>query len=227
MWQTTDDYKIYKVLSKGCNAFLINKDDLYILFDCGPINTLNTLKKNLNKVLNGHKLDFLFFSHGHYDHVESANKVKEYFNCKIISTKNLVNYLKKGYGPLYSPNWRILKSNKIFNHFKNKETYEPINVDIVLKENQLSELCNMDIEVINTPGHCKYHNSLIINKEIALSGSIIYGSYPYVPPFVSDSEIVLSSWEKLLKTNCSIFLPAHKRELNRKTLLKYYNKYNK
>ena len=62
--------------------------------------------------------------------------------------------------------------------------------------------------------------SLIIDDEIAIVGDAMFGvlKKSIYPPYADNSKELINSWEKLLSTNCKLFLPAHGSANSRKQL---------
>jgi Zn-dependent hydrolases, including glyoxylases len=83
-----------------------------------------------------------------------------------------------------------------------------------------------NIRVISTPGHSIGSISVIVDNEVAIVGDALFGifSNSVFPPFADDVKTLIDSWGKLLKTNCTLFLPAHGRPITRELLEREYNK---
>jgi glyoxylase-like metal-dependent hydrolase (beta-lactamase superfamily II) len=45
------------------------------------------------------------------------------------------------------------------------------------------------------------------------------------PPYADNTGKMIKSWNRLLNTDCSIFLPGHGNEIKRELLKKQYDKY--
>jgi len=65
--------------------------------------------------------------------------------------------------------------------------------------------------LLHTPGHTPGSISVIIDNEIAIVGDTMFGVFWWsvYPPFASNPDKLIDSWEKLLETRCRIFLPSH------------------
>jgi hydroxyacylglutathione hydrolase len=66
-----------------------------------------------------------------------------------------------------------------------------------------------------------------VDDEIALVGDSMFGIFPgsIFPPLADDTDTMINSWGKLIRTNCRLFIPSHgtannidlvKREYNRR-----------
>jgi glyoxylase-like metal-dependent hydrolase (beta-lactamase superfamily II) len=58
-------------------------------------------------------------------------------------------------------------------------------------------------------------------------GDTLMGTFPYsiFPPFAEDIRTMILSWNKLLNTQCKLFLPGHGNPIKRSLLEKEYHKY--
>jgi glyoxylase-like metal-dependent hydrolase (beta-lactamase superfamily II) len=68
--------------------------------------------------------------------------------------------------------------------------------------------------------------SVVVDNEIAIVGDAMFGIFPgsVFPPYASDVKQMIASWGVLLKTDCSLFLPAHGSANSRFLLQKDYDK---
>ena len=81
--------------------------------------------------------------------------------------------------------------------------------------------------ILHTPGHSSGSISVIIDNQIAIVGDAMFGIFKnsVFPPFADDIKQMVLSWGKLLKTECTLFLPGHGTEKNRVILQRQFEKY--
>lgn len=84
-----------------------------------------------------------------------------------------------------------------------------------------------DLSILETPGHSQDSISIIVNKEIAIVGDVMFGIFrnSVFPPFADRIETMIGSWGKLLNTDCELFLPGHGREIRRSLLQIEFDKH--
>ena len=222
---------IYQVLNGRSNSFLISNQSNSILVDTGRKNSWETLTLQIDKFLGKNNLSNLILTHTHFDHAENASKIKEKYDSKIILHGIEAEHLKMGNAPLPKGNNGVTRflidviGKKMESHY----SYEPVDPDILIDENYSLNNLGFNVDIIHTPGHSNGSISVIIDNSIALVGDTLFGVFgnSVYPPFADDTKILIKSWKKLLNTHCSLFIPGHGKEINRKLLESQYYKYSK
>ena len=226
---TTKNCTIYQVLEGRSNSFLINSRNNYILIDTGRKNSWNELTGKLDELLGENELSCLILTHTHFDHVENAAKIKEKYKTKIIVHQSESEYLKHGSSPLPKGSNLVtgFMTNVLGKKIQSRYNYEPADPDILVDEKYDLNDFGFNTYIVTTPGHSKGSMSAIINNEIAIVGDAMFGVFgnSIYPPFADDPENMVKSWNKLINTNCSLFLPGHGNEIIRKLLESQYQKY--
>lgn len=130
-----DNIKILHTGSLETNTYIIWKRNSCIVIDPG-VDTeeimfqLSKLSKNVEAIL---------LTHGHYDHIASANEISSYYNCPILADEEEFEILKdceKNYSKIRLDT--CIEIDEILLPMKKKFT-----------------LAEMEIEVIKTPGHTR------------------------------------------------------------------------
>ena len=229
-WNTKKGSRIIKVLSGRSNAYLILKDHDAILVDTGKTSSLKTLKKNLNSLnISIEDISFIILTHTHFDHCQSAEKIKEISDCKIIISGAAEDSVRNGYTKLPDGSFLITKLIARIGRLigKSKFGYEPFRHDILVNGDFDIKVGNSEIKIVKTTGHSADSVSILVDSEIAIVGDVMFGVFnnSVFPPYLEDTKEMIESWKKLLNTGCKIFLPGHGKEINRNLLQKEYEKY--
>ena len=225
----TKNCTIYQILEGRSNSFLINSQNNYILIDTGRTNSWKKLSSELDEILGKDKLSGLILTHTHFDHVENAAKIKEKYKSKIIVHKSESEYIIHGNSPL--PKGSNLATGFMVDvlgkKLESRYQYEKVNPDIIVDEKYDLIDFEFNMYIIHTPGHSKGSMGIIIDNEIAIVGDAMFGVFgnSIYPPFADDPETMVKSWNKLINTNCDLFLPGHGKEIRRKLLESQYEKY--
>ena len=113
-----------------------------------------------------------------------------------------------------------------------KKKFKPFEPDILISgDYDLNSTDNL-INIIETSGHSEDSISILIDNEIAIVGDVMFGVFKnsIFPPYADNTGKMIKSWDRLLNTKCSIFLPGHgneiKRELLKKIMINMPRKHN-
>jgi hydroxyacylglutathione hydrolase len=226
-WNTKSGYKIIQILGGRSNVFLLTNGTKYILVDTGPAFMWNVLKYRL-KILNINKVDYLILTHAHFDHAANSKKIKDNFNSGVIIHSLESENLKCGNNPMTDGtnllSRLIVKGlNKPFAKFLD---FKPCESDYLVDSLFDLNILGFNAYILPTPGHTTGSVSIIIDEEIALVGDAMFGIFrnSIFPPFALDTGEMIKSWDKLLKTNCRIFIPSHGSANSRMLVENNYNK---
>jgi glyoxylase-like metal-dependent hydrolase (beta-lactamase superfamily II) len=227
-WSLNTGKKVFQVLNMRSNSYLISTNKGNILVDTGVRRNLNKLCSNLKEINNNVlKIDFLILTHSHFDHCANSHKIKKLTGCKIIINENESCFLSSGFTPIPDGTNFLTKNISSFGkkHISKKGKIEAVTPEITFSK-EFNLPCS-DIKLIHTPGHSIGSCSIILNNEIAIVGDTMFGILrdKIFPPYADSIKLMVCSWETLLKTNCSIFLPGHGSQIERKTVEKEYLKY--
>ncbi len=227
-WTTSGGYKILKILSGRSNVFLLRNRQSTILIDTSAGFMWKALQRNLDQ-LGIDRIDLLILTHSHFDHAANAHKIKERYNAQVIIHDSEAGYLLAGTNILPAGTNPITKTivRVLARQFISFARYQPCKADLAVDSNYDLSGYGFNAYLMHTPGHTKGSLSLIIDNEIAIVGDTMFGIFPWTifPPFASDPRQMVKSWEKLLNTKCTLFLPSHgsanKRSLVEKDFIKY------
>lgn len=189
---------------------------------------MEKLEEKLDSLLEGNRLSALVLTHTHFDHVENAAKIKEKYNPKVIAHKSEAKYLGRGNTPVPEGTNLITRFlMKLGRRMQSNYNYEPVACDIMVDEKYDLSPLGVNAYIIHTPGHSPGSVSVVVDDEIAIVGDAMFGVFrgSVFPPFADDPEVMIDSWNKLLKIGSRLFLPGHGQERSRKLLQKQYDKY--
>lgn len=203
------------------NVFMVSGKNINILVDTGPAYKCKGLFNKLNK-LSINSIDYLLLTHTHFDHAANAQKIKDKFGLKVIVHEKEADYLLSGDSPVPAGTNALTSwlSGTFGKWVEKMVRYNSCKADIVVNnEFDLSDT-GINARIIHTPGHSAGSLSLIVDNQIALVGDTLFGVYPRscYPPFADCDPDLLKSWEKLLETECKLFLPSHGRSRTRKQI---------
>lgn len=229
-WKTTGEYEITRILTGKSSCYLIRKGEDLILVDTGKKKRFERIRMQIGTQKKiGQKIRFLVQTHAHYDHCQNTARFREIENCQVIGSEYEKEYTRSGYTPLPRGTYLLteiiswLGRTLIWRVFR----HAPFPTDIPVRDNYTLPGRLSGIRIISTPGHTAGSLSLIIDDEIAIVGDAMIGIFNHTiyTPFADDTAGMVRSWEKLLDTGCSLFLPGHGREISRNKLRTEYERY--
>ncbi|MHA1954796.1 MAG: MBL fold metallo-hydrolase [Candidatus Heimdallarchaeaceae archaeon] len=209
-------------------VYLLKTSDGYIQFEAGM---KQNLKKYL-KMLDKHKIDpeeikLIVVGHAHFDHVSALKKMKELTKAQILVHENDAEYLRKGTS---SEVKTLHLSSKLLMSFVPKSwiVYDPVEPDIVIKDEYSLQEFGIDAKIIHTPGHTAGTVSLITKKGNAFIGCCAHGVplrlIPGLPKIAQDIDQVISSWEKIIKEGAKTLHISHGKALTVEKMKKILKK---
>lgn len=205
-------YKIRQIKSNflDTNCYLITTNNVTILID--PCVTLKQLEKySLNKV------DAIFITHVHVDHINNLDKIAKKYNSKIYTSKKGVE--------------------KIFDDSKNLSLFMgcPLQFDndfdfYLIKDNETINFLDIQIKCIHTPGHSDCSYCYIIEEDMFTGDTLFDRSVGRTDLYSGNTLQLVNSLKKIIKINVNFSIyPGHgnistiNEQIENNGYFKYYN----
>ena len=230
MWKTSMRNEIFLVVGGRSNAYFIPTAKGNILVDTSVRSDYTKLRRHIKSLhLVSPEVTYLVLTHSHFDHCQNVKQIKEEDECQVILGEHEAECVKKGYTPIPMGAYTFTKFlSQIGKRMGSKRFgYHSFVADILVKDKYELMKEDIKIDLISTPGHSIGSISVIVDDDIAIVGDTIIGviSDWIYPPFADDGVELISSWQKLLTTGCTLFLPGHGSPITRAMLEKNYHKY--
>ena len=197
----------------GGEAMLIVSPKVSILVDTGYGFCGNQLVENIEKVLNGRDLDYIFLSHSHYDHVLGSPYCKRRWpDAKIVTTEYALNVMKKD-----SARATMKKLNafaaKVFKVQEYEDLTDELTADVLVKEGDIVNAGEFSFKVMEFPGHTRDSIGFYDEKEKFLlsceTNGVYVGDDEMVPQYLIGYQITLDSMDKGLALDIRYMLLSH------------------
>lgn len=197
----------------GDSGFLIDNGETAILYDSGFAFTGKGLIEKIKKQIGDRKLDYIFLTHSHYDHVlGSLNAMTEWPDVKVVAGEYAANIFTKS-----SAKAVMRELDITFAKTCNAEPYENLidnlRVDIAVKNGDIINAGNMEFRVVDLPGHTKCSVGFYLVESKLLLGTETLGVYAdnglIVPSFLVGYEMTVKSIETVEKMDIDYILAPH------------------
>ena len=179
------------------NVYVISDNETVILIDPGFYD--ESLKQYLKK---SGKLDAILLTHGHFDHIDAIDKIKEdYPEAKIYIAK-------EDYDNLTNPELNL-------SYIMNYDLVVKSEVNII--NDDFLNINNFKVQVISTPGHTKGSVMYYFEKEKALfTGDTIMkdsiGTTRYIGGSEEEMKYSIKKFTNLNLKSTTMIYPGHDEE---------------
>ena len=214
---------------KGGSAYLVLGKDKTALIDCGMAYCAPDLIKNIKKFLaDGMRLDYVFLSHSHYDHIGAIPYLREIWPGvevmaaehaeKILSKKSAlqtIQELSRKAGKYYGENQLIDYDDGL------------MKVDRKISEGDIFDLGGIRIRTLETPGHTKCSLSFLVNEKVMFASEtsgVISPTGKIYPAFISSYRETIESNKKCQAANPQYIICSHSGLVNKSEASGYWKK---
>ncbi len=200
-------------IQPGDSAFLIDDGETAILYDSGFAFTGFALAEKIKEYLGDRKLDYIFLTHSHYDHVLGSAYVLEYYKgALVVAGEYVANIFQR-------PSAKALmrELDKKFALKCGVEEYidliDNLRVDIPVKDGDVVRVGSMEFVAVALPGHTKCSFGFYLPDKKLLLGSETLGVYngcdKVVPSYLVGYKTALDSIQKAQRLDIENILIPH------------------
>jgi glyoxylase-like metal-dependent hydrolase (beta-lactamase superfamily II) len=195
-----------------CHIYLVDGGDELALIDCGigEGDSIDRLMANVRaEGLDPSRITKLLLTHYHMDHAGGAARMRERLGLDVVAPADAAEALRMGderavaldmakAAGLYPPDYR----------------FEPVEVAVEVREGDRVQVGRLELEVIETPGHCDGHVSYLLRgreKTYLFSGDVVFSRGRVVMQNIHDCSIqkTADSLAKLAEIDFEALLPGH------------------
>ena len=178
--------------------YLVRFGDSAAVIDAGCGYGHARLVKNISHYVSATaRIEYLFLTHCHYDHVGGAEALRQQYGCKIVAHELDAVYLETGNSEITAALWY-------------GETMIPFTVDCkITTPEQTFPVGSGKVKALHCPGHSPGSVMYVTESEgkTVLFGQDIHG--PLNPSLLSDREDYIRSLECLMNLEADILCEGH------------------
>jgi hydroxyacylglutathione hydrolase len=201
----------------GMDHCYVIQDKGTIMIDGGFPGTGRAFKQALtNLSIKPADIRLVILTHGHFDHVGSANDIRRLTGARVAMHRADREQLERDamtWPPGVTAWGRI--SRGLFKPIMSMLRYDIPQVDILLGDEGLSlDAYGVSGRIIHTPGHSPGSVSVLLDTGDAFVGCMAQNSLPFcfgpgLPIYAQDIEKVKKSWRLLITEGARTIYPGH------------------
>lgn len=139
----------------GDSAFLLDDGKVSILYDSGFGFTGHQVARNIENVLQGRKLDYIFLTHSHYDHALGSAYIRRHFPDVKVVAHEYAAYVFTRPGAIETMR-KLDNENARQNGIEDYEFLgNELRVDLPVKDGDVIPAGDLTFEVLGLPGHTR------------------------------------------------------------------------
>lgn len=208
------DIKVTDVrILPGDSGFLIDDGKTSILFDTSFAFNGYQMAEKVKNLLGERRLDYIFLSHSHYDHVVGAPYVLKYYpEATVVAGEYAAKIFAK---PTARAIMRDLdrKYAETCGVTEYEDLIDELKVDITVNDGDTIKCGDMTFTVVSLPGHTKDSIAFYLQENKFLLGSetlgVYFGEGTYLPFFLVGYQMSLDSFEKVKVMDIDSMLLPH------------------
>lgn len=193
-----------------CHTYLIGGGEEMALIDCGAGVTIEPIIRHIRRDgLDLHHLKYLVLTHAQADHSGGAFEWHRRFGITVAASKEAGEYVRNGNEASVS-----LAVAKRGGFYPEDYVFHACPVERVLAEGEIFTIGDLELKVIETPGHCSGMLSLLLKergKTLLFDGDTVSHDGKLLITNVWDCNLqeYVSSIKKLAGLEVDGLLPGH------------------
>lgn len=187
------------------NSYLIVKDNNAILIDAGVV--VSKIEEALNVFSYKPKLNAVFLTHAHFDHIIELDNIIKKFDCPVY-------IFKSGKSMLYKEDQNMSILDKPFK-IKNKENIK------IFKDEQVIDVCGVEVTCYNTPGHTIDSSCFQVENNLFTGDTVFRTDIGRYDLYSGNENMLMISLRRIrdeFNDNIDTFYPGHGLNFNKEEL---------
>lgn len=195
-----------------CHVYLVDGGGEYALIDCGLGDgaSIDRITENIAREgLDLSRLTSLILTHYHMDHAGGAASFRERFGLRVWAPRGAAETLRTG-----DERAVALDVAKAGGLYPAAYRFQPVAVDRELDDGDVVRVGDLELRVIDTPGHCDGHVSYLMQgreRRYLFAGDAVFAGGRVVWQNIHDCSIqkTIASLRRLRDEQFDALLPGH------------------
>lgn len=195
-----------------CHVYLLDGGDELALIDVGAGMGLSEILANIRADgFDPAHVRHIILTHAHGDHGGGTARMRDALgsNPRVYLHKDSADFLREGNEDAIS-----LTFAKQVGLYPSDYRFEPCPVDVELEEGQRLQVGDLELEVLDTPGHCMGHASFVMRhngQTYFFGGDLVFfgGRILLQNIYDCDLQAHAASIMKVADLGVDVFLPGH------------------
>ena len=192
-----------------CHVFLLDGGSEAALIDSGVGLDTDQILENIRATGLDKKITKLILTHAHSDHMGGAGQLRSALDAQVYAPAEAANWIRAADEQAVS-----LELAKRAGYYPEDYRLQGSEVDVELRENDVVRVGDLELRVLETPGHCRGHCSYIVQTEtrkLLFGGDLVFFNGTVILQNIPDCSIqdYANSVEKLDGANINALLCGH------------------
>jgi len=207
---------IQKIRLGICNTYLIRGKKGAILVDAGQAGWEGSFFRRLKPLgMRPEDVQLILVTHVHFDHVGNLKAMAQRCRCPVAIHTNEAPLLMGG-AVVFPPGINLFGNvaASVGRGLAPLLKFSAVTPDILVEEELSLEPFGVPGKIIATPGHTIGSLSVLLADGTACVGDLAANHYPgrigpILPPFATNRDMLLESWQHLLDVGAKTICPGH------------------
>jgi hydroxyacylglutathione hydrolase len=192
-----------------CHVFLLDGGSDAALIDAGVGLGTEQILENIRATGLTKKITKIILTHAHSDHMGGAGQLRAALDAQVCAPAEAANWIRSADETAVS-----LELAKRAGYYPNDYRLKPSAVDVELREGATIRVGELELRVIETPGHCRGHCSYVVEnaeRKLFFGGDLVFFNGAVILQNIPDCSIqdYAASVEKLDGANINALLSGH------------------
>ena len=206
----TRNFQIHRIPLRLSNAYLLQKDDVALLVDAGIPGETERIMSHLQR-RGVKRLEFIFLTHAHYDHVGSAAELRRQSGARILIQEADMGPLRRGETHMGEVRGRGRLSAWLLPLIERILPVDPVEPDLVF--NDTFEIPDLGVQALamHVPGHTLGSSVLLVERFELFAGDLVSSTGGPHPQryYAQDWDAIQHSLSMIQKLQPTRTYPGH------------------